>query len=520
MTGVVTVSELAVADPYFALLGSIRGRRESLRREWAYCSQSAIRAKAKPFFVQKCMSALAELDVLEDLLDSPSIITNELSPSHALGSKQAGGFLDPSKPARSVREHAKGHSNSENVTATLSEVRRRFNALGTVRDQKALVFGVDPGEKSSITERWLQFVMDKLKSKSAQARLAEHKWRMIEEITERASQGWYIVFNTLTVDNNHYDTVFEKGSRAWSYYIREIETVIGKELYPTIRGALEAKKTEPFHTYFAIVERGSLHGRLHIHVIHCMKEIPGSWKRDPNQRLGPASNRQISAMKKLWFYGHSMPIACRFADFDAFGRLGWCWPVARKKGERAYKPIPTKPPIAIARYMCKYLLKSFTSKKDSYQWRTRVSNGFGLQSMRRIIETIPRETLWEFVQGERLSIQVNDRSLPTSRLRVECLRSLLRPMRNGQPESEESLLRLQTIRRSLTEVSPQRPIVERLRSLSRRIPGCSSQSITPFVVQSSKNTAAFDVAATFRAAYERPQNRFSPKGGVPRRRVS
>lgn len=556
MTGAITVSELAVADPFFSLLGGIRARREALRREWAYASQTSMRAKAKPLFVHECMKAIAELDEMEDLLDNPSPITNELNPSDALG-LQAGASLDASNPARSVRMHAQGHSNEENVTACVphgnaalastrketgirpvispvsrfaealgsatgsqvfKEVRKRFRALGTVSEQKAMIFGLDVhNRRGSITERWLQVVMDKLKSKGAQARLAEHKWRMIEEVTLRAEQGWYIVFNTLTVDNNNYESVFEKGSRAWSYYIREIDTVVGNELYPNIRAAVSAKKDDPFHIYFAIVERGKLRGRLHIHVIHCLKTIPGSWKKDPNLRPGPAANRQCYAMKKLWIYGHSMPIACRFSDFDAWGRLGWCWPVV--KDGRTYKPIPSKPPIAIARYMCKYLLKAYTSPKGVYQWRTRISSGFGLHRMRRIVSTIPREVLWAYLKGFPTRIKVGDMTLPTSRLRVECLRSLLKHQRSGSPESAESLSLLRMIRKSLKEVSPQKPIVERLRSMMRATPSCSSPSITPFVVRSLNDTGAFDVGQAFRAAYERPTERFRAKGGSPRRGI-
>lgn len=511
MTGVITVSELAVADPYFALLGSIRARRETLRREWAYCSQSSVRVKAKPTFVHKCVAALAELDVLEDLLDSPSIITNEFIPSNALGLQ-----ADPlgGKSARSVREHAKGLTNSENVTATIRTVRKRFRALGSVRDQKALVFGVDPGDRAGITERWLQFVMERLKSKSATARLAEHKWRMIEEITERAAQGWYIVFNTLTVDNNHYETVFETGSRAWSYYIREIDTIIGQEIHPSVRAALTAKKTDPYHTYFAIVERGKLHGRLHIHVIHCMKEIPGSWKRDPNERLGPPKNRQVFGMKKLWQFGHSMPVACRFSDFDAFGRLGWSWPV--KLDGTKFKPIAAKPPLAIARYMCKYLVKAYTARKGSYQWRMRVNNGFGLQRMRRTIETIPREVLWDFLNQAPMKVLADERPLPTTRLRIECLRSLLKLNRNGRRESVQSLSRLRTMRRSLTVVTPQPPLGEQLRSLMRPMKTSSSQNIIITVQQSTKNTGVFDVQSVFREAFRGSRTRFSAQAGTPR----
>ena len=65
MSEFITTTDLAIVDPSFALLGGIRARQESLRREWAFCSQTTKRVIAKPMFVEKCIRALAHLRELE-----------------------------------------------------------------------------------------------------------------------------------------------------------------------------------------------------------------------------------------------------------------------------------------------------------------------------------------------------------------------------------------------------------------------------------------------------------------------
>ncbi len=487
-----TTSLVGGAHPYFELLGSIRARKVGLRQEWEFASQASYRCVARAFFARECAAALAVLDRLENRLDKSSFIDHNVSDGEQLD-----------EGPKAIRAQA----------AVIREVRKEFRGLGTSTEQKDRIFGL-PKRDSAAMPVWLRSVMDKLKIKGGYARMSEQKWRMIEEITLRAEQGWYIVFNTLTVDNTNYDKVFEKGSMAWRDYVRGIERVIGSEIYGNIRDADAAKRTSPFHSYFGVVERGKLHGRLHIHVIHCLKTIPGRWKGDPNACVGPPKNRQIVGMKVFWPHGHSQPIACRFSDHDAFGRIGWCWPVRRRGGR--WEPIPTKPPIAIARYMCKYLLKAFSSDKGKYQWRTRISNGFGLFRMRETISGISRESLWEFVKGPPVKIRIRDWTLPTSRVRLECLRSLLKLRRSGHPESVESLLLLRTIRKSLKMVTPRPPIAEHLRSLKSGTTTFNWRNITTFVVQTTKDTGGFDVREAFERAYERPVQRFKAVGGTPR----
>ncbi len=501
----ITTSQLACVDPVFALYGGIRARAHAIRKEWEFCSRSTKRCNANANFQQKAMAAIAELHQMEGLLDIPSSVPHTLR-DHAEPLACAAGAL--------ATVDAKRDATQLDVTR---EVRRQFRALGTSTQQKQRIFGLEGRERVPTSELWLQNVMDELKSNGARARLAEHKWRMIEEIEYRASQGWYIVFNTLTVSNGNYKTVFSKGSQSWRNYVHVIDNAIGAEIYGSVRKAEAAKEDSPYHSYFAVVERGGKSGRLHIHVIHCFREIPGSWKKDPNRStFAPPVRRQIFPMKKIWQFGHSVPIACRFSDHDAFGRLGWCWPVVRDG--RRYKPVALKPPIAIARYMCKYILKAYAQplKKGVFTWRCRLSHGYGLGRLRAAIETIDRTTLWLFLSEPPKLLYTNNRLMPGERIRLECLRSLLKVKRNGLQENVESLSQLRTIRRSLMLVSPRQPIGERLRSLTKTTTVCSLQNTTTLDPQLMSGTGGSSVSAVFRQAFERPVTRFTARGGTPR----
>jgi len=505
MTDFVTVSELGKVDPYFALLGSIRARKEALRREWAYCSQATKRCDAKPFFVQKCVAALAHLGQMEGRLDIPYPITTTLPHENILRA-QLGDPAD--RPVDAKRDGTQ--------VDNFLDVRKQFRSLGTSTQQKQDIFGMERGKRYSKPVDWFLVVMDMMKAKGAAGRLAEHRWRLIEEIEHRAASGWYIVFNTLTVDNENYSAVFAKGSTAWRYYVNEVGRAIATEIYGSVAKSKEDAKTNPYHSYFAVVERGGKRGRLHIHVIHCMREIPSAWKKDPNRANGPPVRRQINSMKKFWRFGHSMPIACRFGDFDAFGRLGWCWPVVRDG--KKFKPVPWKPSIAIARYMCKYILKAYSKKPadGEFLWRTRISSGFGLGRMRQCIETMSDETLWMYLQEIPRPIVCQERRLPTNRVRLECLRNLLKRTRNVLPGSGESSLKLLTIRKSLSRVTPQPRIGERLRALTRPMTISSSVSSTISDPQLLKETGGFNVQRAFSRAFARPVTRFAARGGTPR----
>ena len=128
-----------------------------------------------------------------------------------------------------------------------------------------------------------------------------------------------------------------KESNAWQKYIKRWE-----------------KLSKGDHTYFAVREAGERSGRLHIHSIHCIKHIPDSWKKDPNDANWIPTSREIPLAKKLWAYGWSAPIAVRFGLNDPWTKLNWRWPVEIGPNETE-TPVEATQPQKLAYYLAKYL---------------------------------------------------------------------------------------------------------------------------------------------------------------------
>jgi hypothetical protein len=212
------------------------------------------------------------------------------------------------------------------------------------------------------------------------ARKKELLFRLENEIMLRKSQGWYMIFNTLTVDRDHYGSVFSAGSAAWNDYIRRVERAIGIEIYGTARQAQQEKSTNPYHKYFAVVEEGGESGRLHIHCLHFMRELPPGWY-DPNISKEIPCDELLYCMRQYWPYGSSEPKMVRFNRDDAYGKLRFRWPSI--KDGLNYVPRQIQDAQGLVIYMGKYMAKQLLAPKgkDDYIWRVRLSRKLGLLPM-------------------------------------------------------------------------------------------------------------------------------------------
>ena len=114
-----------------------------------------------------------------------------------------------------------------------------------------------------------------LKEKAMHARCDNVKKRLRYEAYQRLKEGWYLIFNTLTVDASNFDLVFSKDSKAWTNYVRLVDRSIGIQIFGSWRNALQARRVgDEFHSYYAVCEQGSTTGRLHIHVLHFCRRLP------------------------------------------------------------------------------------------------------------------------------------------------------------------------------------------------------------------------------------------------------
>jgi len=250
---------------------------------------------------------------------------------------------------------------------TLSEVRREFLAFGTLEDHLNDVFG--EGCWYPRTGMKLHPVVDAILEKVAvsQSLCRAATWRFRVRQESVSCKDWYPVFNTLTVDNHEYSNVFTVGSRLFRDHIRSLQRAACRALYG--RGcAPDGVVPSDYFRYIAVTEYGEQTGRSHIHYLCFFRKFPFG---DPNDGRSVPDHREIPAIRSLWPYGFSSPVACRFGRDDSYGLLGWRWPLL-KPGQ----VISTVDKLC--NYVSKYILKSYVSESGVHlPWRTRCSRGFG-----------------------------------------------------------------------------------------------------------------------------------------------
>ena len=430
LESLVTTSELGAVDGAFQLWNMIDARIGALQRNFQYVKKNGLISDVRlPKVEYQYYASLHELKEWRSQLDSTSLTSH----------------------------------------TDVSEIRALLRSRGSVNDDLRSIFGgaVD-GDKKSAGEPWVIEMLAKCKERGIAARINEHRFRLCEEIVHRVGQGWFVVFNTLTVEPYHYESVFARGSTAWKDYIRRVNRAVGTEIYGSVRRADVESRTNPFHSYFGVVESGGLRGRLHIHVVHCFRELPRAWRSDPNRGLRLPKNRQIPGMWSLWPHGFSVPRPVRFSDRDAFGLIGWRWPVVKPKGAKKYRVYEGRPPAALGSYLVKYLVKSYGDDRSAYQWRTRLSRNLGTSRLREALMRVTTESLITTLSIDARWLMIREQWIPRKRLRLETIRILLKRMRSERSESDGNTSREWRQQRSLMMLKARPPIVEQWRNTIRK----------------------------------------------------
>jgi len=267
----------------------------------------------------------------------------------------------------------------------------------------------------------------KARMECLKARKFDLKKRLEHEIVTRNQDNWFMIFNTLTVDPQYIDHVFNVGSKCWTNYVRSIDRAIGIVEHGSWRKAVKAREYgQEFHTYFACVERGAENGNLHIHVLHLCKKLPLN-AYDPNRGAIRPNNREIDFFRPYWKYGHSTPIAVRFGQADAYGLIGWRWPVEKIGG--LWLSLSLNSPMGLCEYMSKYVAKSIESKqsKGLKTWRIRLSRGLGIIPTLELVKILPQEKLEQIIRIPNLSkVKMFNRPINQRLLRSLAYRQLIK----------------------------------------------------------------------------------------------
>lgn len=275
-----------------------------------------------------------------------------------------------------------------------------------------------PPPKTPQHDDYTAELLQLLTEKGQAQRAAQHRFLLTTEIAHKTKEGWYLIFNTLTVRQQSYFRVFNKSSTEFKNYVRNFERRI-TEAYTGTRNTTSGDQTEHCHSYCAVVEEGSRTGRLHIHVIHACRTLPLGCV-DPNTGLQRPTLRELSKLKGLWSHGYSSPIAVRYSPIDAYGKIGWRWPL-----DKDGLPLQIKSPLATAGYMAKYIGKSYNSEKRSkLLWRVRKNHGHGQQLLLRMLETLSSEALTLLATDSTIALKLNNEMIPPKLQRLLALKTL------------------------------------------------------------------------------------------------
>lgn len=319
-----------------------------------------------------------------------------------------------------------------------------------------------PYEKPKYIYDELQKVlMQNLDEMKKKARKTELITRLRWEMREKQEKRWYMIFNTLTVAPENYTKIFKVGSKEFQKYIQKINTRAGGKQK---------------HKYFAVIEAGAEKGRLHIHIIHMMQEIPDTWT-DPNRAKIIPNARQMTQLIPLWTHGFSTPIIVRFDPADAWAtKKNHRWPV--KKDEQGInKPIESSNGEKLAFYLGKYLTKILHKTKGDYKWKTRMTQGIGMKLI--------KETMKKSTDGELLTMcqtptnktyMLEEQRIPRNLIIKEANREILKRMPGNQKI------------KTLMEIQPANSIIKQYKNLIQIPRTYNSANTSHSVIRKSKNT--------------------------------
>ena len=237
----------------------------------------------------------------------------------------------------------------------------------------------------------LEELLHHLKLMADKSRQNAWKARVAVEAHEANDAGWYMIFDTLSVDpikelrRNPDERIFENGIE-WGRYVSRVEEAVRKALgYKQHHRGGPRRSTYVRH--FCRFEGGKNGNNPHAHVLWFLKDVPEEWKRDPNLHLDLPNRQEITEMKLLWPWGWSTPMPVRCHGDVWSTKHKWKWPI-RKDGSH----LPLRGPDMCGNYVAKYLNKG---NADGFPWthRVKATRGLGLRSLRKTLTEMPLRLL-------------------------------------------------------------------------------------------------------------------------------
>lgn len=225
-----------------------------------------------------------------------------------------------------------------------------------------------------------------MKEGARTSRAKNWQYRVEQAVKEKVKNGWYPLFATYTVDEKRLpencltrDELWTK-TPAWDRFVKKFKTEIAEECGYGRRPA-KWPRGETFLQYFGVLEHGASGEHPHIHVIWLCKEIPATWRMDPNTNCTDNTRRDIAPASALWEHGQQRMTMGLFMTGSWFTD-NWHRPNKIIDGKLTNTKIGDAG--AVAGYISKYMTKGETKWKH----RVKATKGIGLQSLiRQLKET-------------------------------------------------------------------------------------------------------------------------------------
>jgi hypothetical protein len=246
------------------------------------------------------------------------------------------------------------------------------------------------GSSAALSEDEIAF-QSFLESSAAKSRRAMWIWRIGSECEEMRDLGWFPFFVTLTVDPSRVPDSCEmwKEGREFRRYIRRLAKVSSAACgMPSAiqRGASDSD----FVRHVGVIEHGSSRHHHHMHLLIWMRDIPDSWKIDPNRGIVNPKSRTINFCRQMGTYWpHALPGIGRAIFFrhegDVWSRLGFCLPFDKKRGRAILVKSARRAGVYVSKYM----------EKEHKAWlhRVKATRDLGKGRLRNLLHRLPLKTV-------------------------------------------------------------------------------------------------------------------------------
>src|SRR5258706_433394 len=126
---------------------------------------------------------------------------------------------------------------------------------------------------------------------------------MMNEMRQAHADGWFIVFDTLTLADDRLEAFYDNPNALREYFSDIVRMVL----------AAESRKVNYSHAdcyqYFCVPEYGTANGRLHFHAVHFMRTLP-TGSVDPNFGLFFQAEDGIRDWSVTGVQTCALPISC------------------------------------------------------------------------------------------------------------------------------------------------------------------------------------------------------------------